>query len=75
MKKLSFIAVLLMGSILAVNAQNEMQALRFSQYNPFGTARYAAQGGAIGALGGDSWPVSFLRIFLFPILLLGQYKF
>lgn len=53
MKKLSFIAVLLMGSIIAVNAQNEMQALRFSQYNPFGTARYAAQGGAIGALGGD----------------------
>ena len=30
-----------------------MQALRYSQYNPFGTARYAAQGGAIGALGGD----------------------
>jgi hypothetical protein len=30
-----------------------MQALRYSQYNPFGTARFAAQGGAIGALGGD----------------------
>jgi len=53
MKKLSFIALLFVGSILTVNAQNEMQALRFSQYNPFGTARYAAQGGAIGALGGD----------------------
>jgi len=53
MKKLSFIALLCMGTILSVNAQNEMQALRFSQYNPFGTARYAAQGGAIGALGGD----------------------
>ena len=53
MKKLSFIALLCVGSILTVNAQNEMQALRFSQYNPFGTARYAAQGGAIGALGGD----------------------
>jgi len=53
MKKLSFIAMLLVGSILTMNAQNETQALRFSQYNPFGTARYAAQGGAIGALGGD----------------------
>ncbi|MDX1268810.1 MAG: hypothetical protein R3311_15695, partial [Oceanisphaera sp.] len=30
-----------------------MQALRFSQYNPYGTARFAAQGGAIGALGSD----------------------
>ena len=45
--------MLLVGSILTMDAQNEMQALRFSQYNPFGTARYAAQGGAIGALGGD----------------------
>lgn len=53
MKKLTFIAMLFLGLILTVNAQNEMQALRFSQYNPFGTARYAAQGGAIGALGGD----------------------
>ncbi len=53
MKQLSFIAMLLVGSILTMDAQNEMQALRFSQYNPFGTARYAAQGGAIGALGGD----------------------
>jgi hypothetical protein len=53
MKKLSFIALLLMGFILTLDAQNEMQALRFSQYMPFGTARYAAQGGAIGALGAD----------------------
>lgn len=53
MKQISFIAMLLVGSILTLDAQNEMQALRFSQYNPFGTARYAAQGGAIGALGSD----------------------
>lgn len=53
MKKLSFIAMFLVGSILTMNAQNETTALRFSQYNPFGTARYSAQGGAIGALGGD----------------------
>jgi hypothetical protein len=53
MKKLSFIAVLFLGAILTLDAQNETQALRYSQYIPFGTARYAAQGGAIGALGAD----------------------
>ena len=53
MKKLLFIAMLFVGTILNLDAQNESQALRFSQYMPFGTARYAAQGGAIGALGAD----------------------
>lgn len=53
MKKLTLIAIIFMAAFITMNAQNEMQALRFSQYNPFGTARYAAQGGAIGALGGD----------------------
>jgi hypothetical protein len=53
MKKLSFIALLLIGFVLTMEAQNEMQALRYSQYVPFGTARYSAQGGAIGALGAD----------------------
>ena len=53
MKKLSFIAMLLVGAILSLDAQNETQALRYSQYMPFGTARYSAQGGAIGALGAD----------------------
>lgn len=53
MKKVFIIALLSLFAVLTVEAQNEMQALRYSQYNPFGTARYAAQGGAIGALGGD----------------------
>jgi len=53
MRKLSIIALLLVGAFVSMEAQNEMQALRFSQYNPFGTARYAAQGGAISALGSD----------------------
>ena len=53
MKKISFIALLIISTFITVDAQNEMQALRYSQYNPFGTARFAAQGGAIGALGGD----------------------
>lgn len=42
-----------MGAVVTLCAQNEMHALRYSQYNPFGTARYSAQGGAIGALGSD----------------------
>lgn len=33
--------------------QNEVDALRYSNLNPFGTARFAALGGAMGALGGD----------------------
>jgi hypothetical protein len=40
-------------SILTTEAQNSNTALRFSQYMPFGTARYSAQGGSIGALGAD----------------------
>lgn len=53
MKKLSIIALLFVGAILTLDAQNMTQALRYSQYIPFGTARYSAQGGAIGALGAD----------------------
>ena len=37
----------------AANAQNEYDALRFSQTFQQGTARSAAMGGAFGALGGD----------------------
>lgn len=33
--------------------QNELDALRYSQLNVVGTARYSAMGGAFGALGGD----------------------
>ncbi|MEN8155311.1 MAG: hypothetical protein ABFS10_00035 [Bacteroidota bacterium] len=53
MKRISIIALLGVCTVLTLKAQNETQALRYSRYNPFGTARYAAQGGAIGALGGD----------------------
>lgn len=35
------------------NAQNEIDALRYSRLNPVGTARFSAMGGAFGALGGD----------------------
>lgn len=35
------------------NAQNEFDALRYSQQNIFGTAKATSLGGAFGALGGD----------------------
>ena len=37
----------------AVRAQGQLEALRYSQYDVAGTARYSAMGGAFGALGGD----------------------
>lgn len=36
-----------------LNAQNEIDALRYSRLSPTGTARYVGTGGAFGALGGD----------------------
>lgn len=47
--------------IIALNAyaQNEMDALRYSQISPTGTARFAALGGAFGALGSDFTTLSF----------------
>jgi hypothetical protein len=36
-----------------VKAQDQTQAIRFSQFYPEGTARYTAMGGAFGAVGGD----------------------
>ena len=53
MKRSLFIALLFLCAVITTRAQSEMQALRYSQYIPFGTSRYAAQGGAMGALGGD----------------------
>ncbi len=49
------IAILIVGILFQVSvfAQNEMDALRYSQIIPGGTARFASMGGAFGALGGD----------------------
>ena len=49
--------ILIIAGILflfsAGEAQNEVDALRFSQHYPVGTARSVGLGGAVGALGGD----------------------
>lgn len=55
MRKIISIAIgasLLAWSLHAM-AQNELDALRYSQLNVMGTSRYTAVGGAFGALGGD----------------------
>ena len=51
MKRIYFIIAFL--SILTVNAQNELDAFRFSQINWEGTARFMGAGGAFGAVGAE----------------------
>ena len=49
--------LILIGTGIAISlssfAQNEMDALRYSQLQYGGTARFSAMGGAFGSLGGD----------------------
>ncbi len=52
MKRL-FAVLALLGMAIASNAQNEVDALRYSQTNLYGTARSMSMGGAFGALGAD----------------------
>lgn len=52
MKKFVFTA-LLGGLCLGVHAQNEIDALRYSNINIEGTARFIGLGGAFGSLGAD----------------------
>ena len=44
---------LLMGCLIPLSAQNLNDALRYSQYDYFGTARSAAVAGSLGPLGAD----------------------
>ena len=58
MKKLTYIFITLLVISTGVYAQGQMDALRFSQGDMFGTARAMGMGGAFGALGGDQTGVS-----------------
>lgn len=52
MKK--YIAILLLSGLqLSINAQNQLDALRYSNLNYSGSARFNAMGGAFTAIGGD----------------------
>jgi long-subunit fatty acid transport protein len=54
MKKHFFISILICaGAFYQLSAQNETDALRYSQVYYSGTARATAMGGSFGALGGD----------------------
>ena len=52
MKKISILLVILFG-LFEAKAQSVNDALRYSQDDLIGTARFRAMGGAFGALGGD----------------------
>jgi hypothetical protein len=47
------IFIALVAGFLSVDAQNEVDALRYSRLSVVGTARYSGLGGAFGALGAD----------------------
>jgi hypothetical protein len=53
MKKIIIISTIFLTSIITVNAQSYIDALRYSQFVYGGTARSTAMGGAFAALGGD----------------------
>ncbi|HET6244873.1 MAG: hypothetical protein H0V01_06720 [Bacteroidetes bacterium] len=53
MKKINFSIFFIIVSAGILQAQTADDALRYSQFNVFGTSRYSSMGGAFGALGGD----------------------
>lgn len=57
--KTSVLAIALSAATLSSVAQNEIDALRYSQLTFGGTARFVSMGGAFGALGADLSGLSF----------------
>jgi len=53
MKTRYYILIMTLFLAASLSAQNQVQAFRYSQVYPVGTARYTAMGGAFGAVGGD----------------------
>ncbi len=53
MKKISITLFIALTITSFVKAQNEIDALRYSQLNYYGTARFMGLGGAYGAIGAD----------------------
>jgi hypothetical protein len=53
MKKKLFLSIVFGFFIVFINAQNDIDAFRFSQNNWEGTARFMGAGGAFGAVGAD----------------------
>lgn len=59
MKKHTLALTLGLFSIFSAQAQNDIDALRYSQITFGGTARFASMAGSMGALGGDISTLSF----------------
>ena len=52
--------LLILGLVsINLNAQNEIDALRYSTQNIFGTAKFNSMGGSFGSLGGDFSTLSY----------------
>lgn len=58
MRKITYLLAFMLILSLPLAAQGEVDALRFSRDDLFGTARAMSMGGAFGALGGDQTGVS-----------------
>ena len=58
MKKIGYLLVSMLLFSAGMYAQGEVEALKFSRHDLYGTARSMAMGGAFGALGGDITGVS-----------------
>ena len=58
MKKITYLLAFMLTLSMTLVAQGEVDALRFSREDLYGTARAMSMGGAFGALGGDMTGVS-----------------
>ena len=54
-----FVLSILIITAFSLKAQNEIDALRYSQQNMYGSARVSSMSGAFGALGGDFSGLSY----------------
>ena len=52
MKKITILFAFMLG-LMAINAQNASDILRYSTRQPLGSARYVGVGGSMGAIGAD----------------------
>lgn len=59
MKKYTLIVSMALLCIFSATAQNDIDAMRYSQLTFGGTARFASMAGSMGALGGDISTLSF----------------
>ena len=57
MKKITILFAFMLG-LMAINAQNASDILRYSTRQPLGSARYVGVGGSMGAIGADFGAIS-----------------